>query len=91
MNFRLGLADGWRQLHKRGTVLLATFFAMVTAFGPSLVDTWNLLPPDLKSALPEGTARWVSTAAFVLMIFVRYTSVRRRDEKKEGDDATDQR
>lgn len=82
---KLTLADNWRELHKKGTVILASFFAAITAFGPTLVDTWNLMPQDLKAALPEGTARWVSTAAFVLVIFVRYTSIRKRD--KGGDDA----
>ncbi|WP_137924661.1 hypothetical protein [Cupriavidus sp. 2SB] len=81
---KISLADNWRQLHKKGTVILASFFAAVTAFGPTLVDTWNMMPQDLKSALPEGTARWVSTAAFVLVIFVRYTSIRKKD-KGDGD------
>lgn len=81
---KISLADNWRQLHRKGTVILASFFAAVTAFGPTLVDTWNLMPQDLKSALPEGTARWVSTAAFVLVIFVRYTSIRKK-EKGDGD------
>ncbi len=87
MNLKLTMADNWKQLHKRGTVILASVFAAVTAFGPTLVDTWNLMPQDLKAALPEGTARWVSTAAFVLLIVVRYTALR-RTEKSEGDDAT---
>ncbi|MBY4730733.1 hypothetical protein K6V90_09335 [Cupriavidus pauculus] len=86
MNLRLTMADNWKQLHKRGTVILASVCAAVTAFGPTLVDTWNLMPQDLKAALPEGTARWVSTAAFVLLIVVRYTALRPREEK-EGDDA----
>lgn len=84
MDFRIGLADGWRQLHKRGTVVLASVCAAVTAFGPTLIDTWNLMPPDLKAALPEGTARWVSTAAFLLLIVVRYTSVRRKEKGDAG-------
>lgn len=86
MNLRLSMADNWKQLHKRGTVILASVCAAVTAFGPTLVDTWNLMPQDLKAALPEGTARWVSTAAFVLLIVVRYTALRPR-EGKGGDDA----
>ena len=84
---KLGLADNWRQLHKRGTVIVAGAFAAITAFGPSLIDAWNAVPPDLKSALPEGTARYVSTAAFLLMIFVRYTTIRRDSTKEENHDA----
>ena len=82
---KLTMADGWKQLHKKGTVIVASLFAAITAFGPTLVDTWNLMPQDLKAALPEGTARWVSTAAFILVIFVRYTALRGKD-KKEWDD-----
>lgn len=81
---KLSLAPNWRELHKKGTVLLASFCAAVTAFGPTLVDTWNLMPSDLKEALPEGTARWVSTAAFLLLIVVRYTSVRRKEKDDAG-------
>ncbi|MBB3011617.1 hypothetical protein [Cupriavidus alkaliphilus] len=86
---KLTMADGWKQLHRKGTVIVASLFAAITAFGPTLLDAWNLLPQDLKNALPEGTARWVSTAAFLLLVLVRYTALRPRD-KKEGDDATDQ-
>ena len=81
---KITLADNWRQLHKRGTVIAAGAFAAITAFGPSLIDAWNAVPPDLKAALPQGTARYVSTAAFVLMIFVRYTAI--RCDPKGGDD-----
>lgn len=81
---KLGLAENWRQLHKKGTVILASFFAALTAFGPTLVDTWNLMPQDLKAALPEGTARWVSTVAFLLVVIVRYTTLRKKD-KGDGD------
>jgi hypothetical protein len=84
---KLALADNWRQLHKRGTVIVAGTFAAITAFGPSLIDAWNAVPPDLKQALPEGTARYVSTAAFVLMIFVRYTTIRRDSAKEQQHDA----
>lgn len=85
---KLTMADGWKQLHRKGTVIVASLFAAITAFGPTLIDTWNLMPQDLKNALPEGTARWVSTAAFLLLIFVRYTALRGKD--KEGGDAQDQ-
>lgn len=81
---KITLADNWRQLHKRGTVIVAGAFAAITAFGPSLIDAWNAVPPDLKAALPQGTARYVSTAAFVLMIFVRYTAIRREPKGDDG-------
>jgi hypothetical protein len=58
-------------------VIAAGAFASITAFGPSLIDAWNAVPPDLKAYLPQGAARWVSVTAFVLMIFFRYTTIRR--------------
>lgn len=82
---KISLADNWRELHKRSTVIAASAFAALTAFGPMLIDAWNMVPSDLKAALPEGTARWVSVTAFVLMIFFRYTKIER---KKEGEDGS---
>lgn len=83
---RITLADGWRRLHTKGTVIVASAFAALTAFGPTLIDTWNLLPSDLKEALPEGTARWVSTAAFLLIVVVRYTALRPRADEQQPTD-----
>lgn len=74
---KITLADNWRVLHKRGTVIAAGMFGAVTAFGPALLNAWGSIPQDLKDALPHGTARIVSTTAFVLMIAVRYTSIRK--------------
>ncbi|WP_186425101.1 hypothetical protein [Cupriavidus metallidurans] len=86
---KLTLADNWRQLHKKGTVIFASFCAAITAFGPSIIDAWNALPPDLKGWLPQGMSRYLAIGAFLLTIVIRYTAVRRAD-KKEGDDAKDQ-
>jgi hypothetical protein len=77
MTWRIRLADNWRDLHRKSTVIAGTTFAAITGFGPTLLDAWHALPDDLKSALPEGTARWVSMAAFVLMIGFRYTKIER--------------
>ncbi|AYQ88625.1 hypothetical protein EDD84_15425 [Burkholderia gladioli] len=80
MKWRIGLADGWRGLHKRGTVIVSGSFAIVTACGPAIVDAWNSMPPDLKALLPQGIQRWAALVAFALILVVRYTAVRRRDE-----------
>jgi hypothetical protein len=81
---KIALADNWRELHKRSTVIAASAFAALTAFGPTLIDAWNMVPSDLKAALPEGTARWVSVTAFLLMIFFRYTKIERKKEDDDG-------
>jgi hypothetical protein len=87
---KLTLADNWRQLHKKGTVIFAGACTAVTAFGPSIIDAWNALPPDLKGWLPQGMARYMAIGAFLLMIAIRYTAVRRSDKKDGGDDAKNQ-
>ncbi|MBU9154220.1 hypothetical protein KTD28_06305 [Burkholderia gladioli] len=79
MKWKIGMADGWRGLHKRGTVIVSGSFAIVTACGPAIVDAWNSMPPDLKALLPQGIQRWAALVAFALILVVRYTAVRRRD------------
>ncbi|WP_369952262.1 hypothetical protein [Ralstonia syzygii] len=80
---KLTLADNWRQLYKRGTVITAALFAAIIAFGPAMVDAWNGMPPDLKALLPEGMTRWVSLVSYLLLIIVRYTAL--RPTPKDGD------
>ncbi|KAF1062773.1 hypothetical protein LvStA_01407 [Burkholderia gladioli] len=55
-------------------------FAIVTACGPAIVEAWNSMPPDLKALLPQGIQRWAAVAAFALILVVRYTAVRKRDD-----------
>lgn len=77
MRWRIGLADGWRDLHKRGTVIVSGALAVVTAAGPALVEAWNSMPADLKELLPQGVQRYAALVAFMLILVVRYTAVRR--------------
>ncbi|WP_186119584.1 hypothetical protein [Burkholderia gladioli] len=79
MKWRIGMADGWRRLHTRGTVIVSGSFAIVTACGPAIIDAWNSMPPDLKALLPQGVQRWAALVAFALILVVRYTAVRKRD------------
>ena len=48
MNWKIGMADGWRQLHKRGTVIVSGSLALVTACGPAIIEAWNQMPQDLN-------------------------------------------
>lgn len=86
---KLTLADNWRQLHKKGTVIFASVCAALTAFGPSIIDAWNAMPPDMKAWLPQDLGRWLALAAFLLTILIRYTALRGKDNK-EGVDAPNQ-
>jgi hypothetical protein len=81
---KITLADNWRSLHKRGTVILGLVFTALTGFGPSIVQAWNFIPADMKAALPAGVARYATMAAFALMVLVRYTSVQKTDPDKAG-------
>ncbi|MHC8372812.1 DUF7940 domain-containing protein [Pseudomonas sp. MDT1-85] len=83
---KLTLVDNWRTLHKRGTVIISAACAAITAFGPSLINAWNTMPPDLKAALPQGTERYVSLAVFLLLIIGRYTTVKRNPPKEDDND-----
>lgn len=64
-----------QEVYKKSSVVLSAIFAFVSAFGPMIVDSWNLLPDSLKEALPDGVAQWVAVAAFLLVIIGRYTHI----------------
>ncbi|ARP86307.1 DUF7940 domain-containing protein [Bordetella genomosp. 9] len=84
MSFRIRLVEGWQELHKASSVIAASFFAALYALGPTLIDAWNMVPSDLKAALPEGAARWLSIAAFVLLVLFRYTKIERKKGSGDG-------
>jgi hypothetical protein len=77
MKWKITLADNWRTLHRRGTVIASGVFAIVTAAGPAIVEAWNSMPADLKALLPQGVQRYMAVAAFLLILVIRYTAVRR--------------
>lgn len=66
-------------LHKKSSLILSTVFAVITAVGPTILDAIGTLPPEISAALPEGPARWVATAAFVLIGIARITYARKTD------------
>jgi NADH:ubiquinone oxidoreductase subunit 4 (subunit M) len=88
MKLKITLADGWQQLHKRGTVILSGTLAAISAFGPVIREAWHTVPDDLKSIIPAHTQQAIAYAIlFASIIAVRYTSVKR--VPKEGDDGAD--
>ncbi|MDE4918338.1 hypothetical protein ACUXAV_000378 [Cupriavidus metallidurans] len=81
------LADNWRQLHRKGTVIAGATFTAVMGLGPLLVQAWSAMPPELKAVIPQNVQQWIAYTMFGLtFLALRYTSVRRRDEEKEGGD-----
>lgn len=80
---RLRLIDDWRKAYKFATIQFATFFVFLFGLGPSLVNSWSFIPDDLKNALPQGTARWLALAAFLLTLLGRVTKLDRK--QPQGD------
>jgi len=76
--FELRLADNWRELHKRGTVVYTGVLGAVSALGPVIREAWRGMPDDLKSVIPAHVQQAIAyTILFATIIGVRYASVRR--------------
>jgi len=89
MKWKITLADNWRTLHRRGTVILSGALALLTAAGPAIVEAWNSMPADLKELLPQGVQRYAALVAFALILIVRYTAVRRVPPPAAGQERGD--
>jgi hypothetical protein len=77
-NLQLTLADNWRRLHTRGTVIFSTAVGVVAPLGAVLRETWNGMPDDLKQYLPHSVQQAISyTILCATFLALRYTSVRR--------------
>jgi len=82
---KLTLADNWRQLHRKGTVIAGTLFTMVMGTGPLLVQAWGAMPPELKAVIPQNIQQWIAYTMFGLtFLALRYTTIRKKD-KGDGD------
>ncbi|MBY4866789.1 hypothetical protein K6W76_09740 [Burkholderia anthina] len=78
MTWKVTLADDWRNLHKRGTVILSSVLAAISAFGPEIREAWHSVPDDLKSVIPAHFQQAIAYAIlFATIVAVRYTAVRR--------------
>ena len=76
--FRLRLADDWRRMHTRGTVIASGVMATVSAVGPELREAWRGMPDDLKSVIPPHLQQAIAYAIlFCGFIAIRYTTIRR--------------
>ncbi|KVR27846.1 hypothetical protein WK15_11845 [Burkholderia ubonensis] len=78
MTWKITLADDWKRLHRRGTVILSSALAAISAFGPTLRDAWQGMPDDLKTIIPAHVQQGIGYAIlFASIVAVRYTTVRR--------------
>jgi hypothetical protein len=86
MKFKLTMADGWQQLHKRGTVIAGAVFTAAAGAGPLISQAWTGMPPELKAVIPQNVQQWIAYTLFGLSIIaIRYTAI--RSAPKEADDA----
>jgi len=76
------LIDEWRQAHTFASVRVSAAFATVFGLGPTLVSAWGALPDDLKQQLPQGWARFIAVAGFVLVLLARIFTI---DKTGDGD------
>lgn len=72
---KLQLISGWRSAWRFFSVQLALFGSLVcsllVAFPDAMLYAWNMIPPDLKSAVPPRFLPLIGVALFVLSIFAR--------------------
>ncbi|CAJ0811826.1 hypothetical protein [Ralstonia flaminis] len=75
---KLTLADNWRSLHKKGTVIAGAAFTMLMGTGPLLVQAWGAMPPELKAVIPQNVQQWIAYTMFgMTFLALRYTSLQR--------------
>lgn len=85
MKLKIALADDWQKLHTRGTVILSTTLATISAFGPVIRDAWHNVPDDLRSVIPAHAQQAIAYAIlFASIVAVRYTTV--KHVPQDGDD-----
>lgn len=64
------LADDWKNIHKRWStrfqIAAAGLASYLTAVPDATIQFWNILPDDLKSAIPATSLKWASVALIVI-------------------------
>lgn len=84
--FRLRMADDWRRMHLRGTVIYSGVLGAVSAVGPVLREAWHSMPDDLKAVIPAHAQQAIAYAIlFATIIGVRYTSIVRVPKETPDD------
>ena len=80
---KLRIVDDWRD----GWRWLSVNFAAAALVLPDLIayalEAWNLLPPDLKAALPPTWAQWLAKFLLVGAIFGRFIKQRRSQQEPQ--------
>lgn len=75
---KLTLADNWRSLHRKGTVIAGAIFTAIMGTGPLLVQAWSAMPSELKAVIPQNVQQWIAYTMFgMTFLALRYTSLQR--------------
>lgn len=83
MKLRIGMAEGWRRLHFKGTVIASTIFTAIVGAGPLLSQAWATMPADLKAVIPQNVQQWIAYVSFGLgFLALRYTTIKRKDDEQ---------
>ena len=81
MKWQIGLADGWRRLHRKGTVIFGWIFTTVAGLGPLIAQAWGSMPSELKAVIPQNVQQWIAyTILGAMFIALRYTTLRKKEE-----------
>lgn len=79
MKFRIGLAEGWRELHRKSSVRFSALAAMVPPGAVALREAWASMPDDLKAVVPHSMQQAISyTVLAGAFLALRYTAVERK-------------
>lgn len=83
MSFRIRMAEGWRGLHKKSSVVMSGLAGLIIPGATALREAWASMPPDLKAVIPQSMQQAISyTILAGIFIACRYTAIER---KQKGD------
>lgn len=81
---RIGMAPGWRELHKKSSVvfgLLVAAFSAVVSSAPYIAQAWTSMPAELKAVIPADVQQYIGYTVFALtFLALRYTSIKPKDD-----------
>ena len=62
-------------VYKKSSFILSSVFSFITAFGPWILQSWEIMPEGMKEVLPTGVSQVIATIAFLVIAVGRYTDI----------------
>ncbi|WP_050466368.1 hypothetical protein [Herbaspirillum chlorophenolicum] len=79
MKFRIGLAEGWQELHRKSSVRFSAAVALLASVGPQIAQAWGMVPDDLKGYLPTSVKQTIGYLVLACaFLALRYTRIERK-------------